>query len=142
MLLEQIRAYGLSNLFSSQLVTNHQQFPCKVQNYLQSGWNKGLSGAYARQCSRKFGFGKSLLRLCRMHLCFYGWLPFLAVRGWTQLDILSQKGLKFLQTYGNKNLLCFMQVFPLRTNQEDTEICQIVLKFTQRFPQYQTNKPC
>ena len=33
MLLEQIRAYGLSNLFSSQLVTNHQQFPCKVQNY-------------------------------------------------------------------------------------------------------------
>lgn len=33
MLLEQIRAYGLSNLFSSQSVTNHQQFPCKVQNY-------------------------------------------------------------------------------------------------------------
>ena len=33
MLLEQIRAYGLSNLFSSQSVTNHQQFPCKIQNY-------------------------------------------------------------------------------------------------------------
>ena len=32
MLLEQIRAYGLSNLFSSQSVTNHQQFPCKAQN--------------------------------------------------------------------------------------------------------------